>query len=727
MLVPDRTLLTLAFAASLIGVPHGVAQGPPPGTDPVTPWPDAAVAESLKVLATLDSVVRRNRNDAAAWHRRGMISWGLMYRARVGPPYSGLDWTRLGRQADTSLRIAARIAPDTPRYGFNLAQYFMASGVSTMRAQAYTMIEDALDAARDRRDPAFLTDALLEYGRMAWLKYDAVWFQIEMVSGPGGCWFPGGAAWRDAREKWSSTDDVFKAHREAYARCAIPLHGRGEEDYDLAERTFREAYAIAHSPRAFRQIAMVIVDQSRWRDLRTLAREHVRRVPTDGWGWMALALAEHRLRGPMAGALFDTAMATLGAHERDRLVTFQRVLRPADTLTFVNATADRRARLERMHWREADPLWSRAGGDVRTEFLARVAYAELRWTVDELGARGADSDRGEIYIRYGPPDAMGMLRGVMATTFWVYDAGPFFMFEGAATYGTARHARSLAQSLGEVTNKTPATWGNAVAGEIYDIAVRTARFRTGSDSIDFYIAALAPAREIRRSSGTTAPIDAGLWIFNDRDNEIADTASQFTNDGTKVWIRRLAPSSYTYRIEATARNAPDAARVIGSVVAQNDTAGFPGRGFGISDLLVVSRAQPRGAPARWSDFDMMPLLSPASTRGELALIWETYELAARDGQASYSVTLTIEPQRGFTGRVLAEVIGALASAVGVNRREDRVTFTWERNAPHNGIMVDNIALSLGETPPGDYRVTLDVTDGATGRKVSRTTLLSIAQ
>lgn len=727
----SRIIARRAFAAALSVLAAGSAgaQGPPPGADPAVPWPDAAVAESLKVLASLDSAIRRDRRDAAAWYRRGMISWGLLYRARVGPPYRGLDWTRLGRQADTSLRIAKQLAPNNSRYVLSLGQYMLGSGQSSMRAQAYPMFDDALEAARRGGDSVFLAEALIEFGRMVWRRYDAVANTVHVDEPPAGlpeCVFPGGAVWRRAEEQFANVD-AFNAYHNARLECTRPVAGTGESDYARAESHFREAYTVSRGDqRSFRQLAMVMVEKNRWNELRTLARDRVQRVPADGWGWMALALGAYRGGSPDAAeALFDTAFTHFSESERARLGGLQRVLRPRDTLEFLRASADDRMRRTREHWRLADPLWSRAGDDPRTEFLARVAHAEFRWSVDELGSRGADSDRGEILIRYGPPDVIAVIRGAITHTLWDYDTGLFFIFEGAPTFGTSRFVQEWGARIADVTFTKPAAWDNMTRGTIHEMPVRLARFRTSGDSVDLYLAALAPMAAMRRSSAINTQATTLLWLLGEGRADIADTA-RTDADGSRVWMYRLAPANYMYRIEATANGVDDAGRAMEWFRVGEDTAtGFATRGFGISDVVVATRVEPRGTPRRWTDYSVVPALKPVSSSGELAFLWENYDLAARNGESRYSIVLTIQRVRGVRGRVLAEVVGALSSVVGVNRRDDRVTFTWDRTVAHANVLVDNMAVSLRGTPAGNYRVTLEVTDRITNRKTSRTTMVTV--
>ena len=721
------------------------AQGPPPGTDPVTPWPDAAVAESLKVLATLDSVVRRNRNDAAAWHRRGMISWGLMYRARVGPPYGGLDWTLLGRSADSSLRLADALEVRNPRYQLRLAQYMLGTGQTAIRAQAYPRIRAAHTALRRGRDTALLVDAKIEEARISWRFYDAIAHQVDLDSNTAGsavseavgdaieeCRYPDGGAWTRPDSLFSAAKEAFRAYHAVLINCTHPIRNSGERDYLNAENLFRDAYNLAPGTlRAFRQLSMLLAEKNRWRELSSLARDRVRRAADDGWSWMVLGLAAHRLGEHAASlGLFDTALAQLPAVERTRLSALERVMRPSDSSVMRALAPEDRARAERAYWLRADPLWSRSGDDPRTEFLARVTFAELRWSVDELGVRGSDSDRGDIYVRYGPPAVIANLQlkadQPHQIVFWDYDSDLFFGFLGSPTYATVRFQQPFLPRVGDIEYTDPAKWDNILPGKVHEIPVQVARFRAPADSVDVFVASRAPVNAIQEAAATRLDIRGSFWLFDESDLEPPRDSLRFTGDGTRAWIRRVPAGNYLYRIEAFAIDAAEAARALGAIRAGADTAtGFATRGFGASDVLIATAAQLRGTPARWRDFSIAPLLRPATSRDELMLIWELYEMGDRAGQAQYDVAVTIERERSAGGRVLAEILGAIASIARTNRTDDRVTITWSRVAPHAKVMVEYVTMSLRESPAGSYRLTVDVTDRVSGRRASRTMAITV--
>jgi hypothetical protein len=63
----------------------------------------------------------------------------------------------------------------------------------------------------------------------------------------------------------------------------------------------------------------------------------------------------------------------------------------------------------------------------------------------------------------------------------------------------------------------------------------------------------------------------------------------------------------------------------------------------------------------------------------------------------------------------------------VDREADRVIVRFDRVAPHAAVVPDQVRLDLGETPPGRYTLTVEVTDSVTGRKDSRTVPLLIRE
>jgi hypothetical protein len=99
------------------------------------------------------------------------------------------------------------------------------------------------------------------------------------------------------------------------------------------------------------------------------------------------------------------------------------------------------------------------------------------------------------------------------------------------------------------------------------------------------------------------------------------------------------------------------------------------------------------------------------------VIWETYELTERNKTAHFKVTVTLRRDRlrGKTapGRIVARIAGAVS-----NESTDQVTYSFDHTVPFRPIIVDNISLTLGSTPPGTYVLTVKVIDQFTGHDVT---------
>jgi GWxTD domain-containing protein len=526
----------------------------------------------------------------------------------------------------------------------------------------------------------------------------------------------------------------FKAARELIEGNSQPLamDVAGLADFERAFTLFHEAYAA--SPRfrgTFRAVAMLYADRALWGNLETFARAHITSFPRDSLAWLALGLALHRQeKDASARVAFDSALATLGPAERDRLDNWRRVLSPGIAHARSEGSAAERSAVERLYWLASDPVWADAALDTRSEFLARVAYAELRWSVEEFDLSGADSDRGETYVRYGPPDVIAMLGSTAAepadvTTFWMYDSGLMFAFNGMPTFGTARIAHGDQQMVDGLRRALPVRWDNVRAPRMDTVATRIARFRGTRDSADVVIAARLPSPDtIRASMSVSGPVQRHLWILNGDLQRVRAASHALDSAGAHAWTERVRAGAYVFRVEAFGSTARRGSVAIGALDATIQS--FPSNGFGISDVLVAGRIRlPERARLRWTDLEPATSVGAVQRGSRISLVWENYEFGDENGEARYNVTLTLRRERSAAGRIAAEVVGALAAVARVSGGDDEVVVTFERSAPHAAAFADQITLDLGSTPSGTYALTLEVSDRVRGRVATRSSSLVI--
>jgi GWxTD domain-containing protein len=427
---------------------------------------------------------------------------------------------------------------------------------------------------------------------------------------------------------------------------------------------------------------------------------------------MSLGLALQRLdRSDAARAAFDTALTYFPPAERARLDAYERVLSPADTAGYARASVEDRYARRYAYWMGADPLWSQVGNEPHIEFLARVWYAELRWTVKERGVRGADSDRGDVFVRYGPPNIVAgigprAIYGEMAdvVTFWLYDSGLMFTFAGAAGYATARiPAKDLA--LAE-TFKTlsPVRWDNLAKLRIDSMVVQVARFRAASDSVDVLIAANPHYDSIRATSEVDQPVLGAFWLLEGGTRPVFGDTTRIDDGRVLRWTRRVAPGDYLYRIEASATGGSRASKAMAMVNANTDhRTGFALLGFGASDVLLASRTDGAGPGDRWTARRPLPLAGAIPRGATLSVLWENYEFGARDARADYTVSVAIEREEGARGMLAMQLVGVPAADARVDRLANRFAVSFDRVAVHAPAFADVVDLDLRRRRSGVTR------------------------
>jgi hypothetical protein len=493
-----------------------------------------------------------------------------------------------------------------------------------------------------------------------------------------------------------------------------------ERHYLNATAFIERAYAVM--PRdslAWRWMAKTRVTTNRFAELETLGRERISVAPEDPWGWMALGLARQRQRAMHdARVAFDSALVRMRPGDREQLDRIERVLRPSERPLLTGTDSATRASVSAATWQIAKPLWSFDVDDPRTEFLARLAFAEFRWGSLRPRVLGADTYPGQIYVRYGPPVAV-------LNTFWVYDGGLIF----AQEMGNAGRCAVVDRPLNErVKEWQPTRWDNVTESRIDSMPVMAARFRAGRDSVDFFLATRAPMELFDSMRTIDARPFANVWLSSwTRTSDAFHDSLDVVGSGELEFRRRLAAGEYYVRVEAVIPGTRAAGRASATLTMQHDSiTGFSTRGFGMSDLLIATQAEPRGVGAsRWNDLIIRALTRPLRQREKISLIWETYELGEIRRGSNYSVRISLVRDLTPFGAPTLELVGGTPPNVRRRQTVNDFSIEYERTVAPAPVVLDQVALSLGNTPAGNYALIVSVTDRISGRTTSRSTRVVI--
>jgi GWxTD domain-containing protein len=729
----------LTAGAALAWAARAGGQGAPPAAAEAAAL--AAQGDTVQAVALLEAAVRARRDDGAAWHLLGVLRWEQARRGRAPGFIRDAKVIRLLTGADTALRLATQMAPDSGRYHLALSRFSLESGLSTMRFAATGQADQALAAAVRAGDRPLEAQAADAVGMGIWRRYEPVAHRALVVDGQKIQLGPLAAMRRDRAYDYV-TSFVKKIEPPT-----------GTVDYTRALERFRQALAAdPTSLRIARHAYMALAERDRWEELRTLAEQRRQAFPLDAQAPLALGLALHRLQRPReAQAAFDAGLALLDDEERDRLTRFTRVLRPragnapkgtvADSAAYMKLPPAQRRGLEAMYWLLADPLAITPENEARLEFLARVVFADLRWTVDEVGLRGADSDRGDVYVRYGPPDYQVTIPGNSntpaaavdggVTLVWSYRAGYTFFFDLPPGFGNARAAFADNDAWTALRDALPVSWGAGGTTRVVDsIPLRAVRFRAGADSSDLVVTARVPLDSLLGGLAVDrVPLDVDFRIFDQyvRVTGVDGTQVQLRPDSVaaalpRQWTRRLGPGINVVRVEALQADSRRAARAVVRLAPE------PGTGFGVSDVLLGTRpATPAAPPARWRDVAMTAVVDVLPRGAPLGLVWELYEPAPRMGANRYRVEVAVrrDTPGGLGGAVLRVLEGVGRAVTREQRGRDAVRISFDRTVPAAAVQVESLALDLGDAPAGRYRLEVVVTDLVGNRTATRVTTFEL--
>lgn len=752
--VPLRTMPPLVAAlCALVGDVAMAQQAPLPLT--------ATRADSLAALARLDSLVARAEVPAATWHARGLLAWQLSQGKRAVGTRVDREQLRLNQAADSSLVQAVTLEPANVRFLVDFATY-RSQGSPMVRAGATRYIKRAFEAARVQGDSLAVAQMADALGMLAFKDYQVMFGRrMSLGNGPGASLLDILGQQTGARSSWAgyrrggeldriiadrnrsdsdrafgSTSAAESAVRELIESRSVPVGGDpppGVAAFDDALEYFETATRAAPTlPLPWRHRMAALADRRRWEELLVVARERLAIAPWDPDAWLALGLAQHRSDQPGAMASFDSAFAQMTAGTRARLDRVERIMRPKAVKALDVLTPDERTRTMQFVWTAADPLWSVPGNEVRAEYLARVAFAELRFTDEEKGMHGVDTFPGDLHVRYGFPKvtANWSCSGAAAEAdspdsanqtclFWWYAPRLQFIVHYMPIFNRFRAGFDDVAVNEAVQAEAPATWAGAPGIPAIDsIPLRVARFRPDGAQPSVFVSGVVPI-PLMRVEGVRAPTPmARIWMFADGADAVARDSTRPAADGRVVWKLRAPAGDLYARAEAVAEGG-GAAR--GTAFSPSVAAGD---GFAVSDIVVAATVASGAAPARrWYDLAIVPAPDTLPRARGIALAWEIYGLSARDGTQRYAVRLVLEKaSKSVAGRIVAQIGGL----VGVQRGNDRVTLTYERDAAALDVTVEHVALALREAPTGRYTLSVEITDTATGARASRRTPLLIA-
>ncbi|MFC1557380.1 GWxTD domain-containing protein [candidate division KSB1 bacterium] len=453
----------------------------------------------------------------------------------------------------------------------------------------------------------------------------------------------------------------------------------------------------------------------------------------DAYLFLGLGFArkgEHEI----SGAHYRRALSLLGDDERAVFESIDFVHEDFD-LELWKETQTLQDIEEENFWKPKDPLLMTPFNERRMEHYGRIAEANLRFSILSKDIPGWTTDRGRIWIRYGRPyEIKATLGQLYKTQYWYYDVATFVFYANTGDYDNNYRmdifGRANFNELeAEISKLHPDYYEYTPRGRLFEVPVDVARFRDTGNIIDiqyYFGIRLKDIEMVQAAGALRGTIRQGVFLFDDEWTTLAsridtvdirfDSSEYDTSAVGFATFRRslsLQPGSYNLAIELvdTLSGNTGTFRDSLSVVP------FGYEALEISDILIANDITLVDTERDVSRENITVHGNPFHAflkEQPVYLYFEIYNLDAYEGRSRYRIEYGLRPaaEKGLLSRILRQP------------GEEGVSFTSDITGTGNS---DNRILIVDHniTKPGEYLLSVFITDMMNGRTVERTTTVWI--
>jgi GWxTD domain-containing protein len=627
-------------------------------------------------------------------------------------------------KAEDALEKALRISPSDPRYILELAQLRLKQH---MKIDAGRLFGRALSEAQKVGDPEVLADVHFNLGYLKEMEYEVLKNRrlAPLLRGP------------PQTTVGSPIDQRRPRYVNEYLNMSSEIESGIVPKEEMIEH-YRAAirYNPGHVSASIRLMGQLI-DEYRMGEFMAIARQLTAENPERPAPYLYIGLGLHILgREEAAAEAFDNCLDRLTEDERREVENLAEVMRRRDAQEYEALTPEERDEFNSRFWQLSDPLYLTEANERRVEHLSRLAYADLRFAEPENGKRGWQTDRGIIFLRYGPPAEVASF-SAQTTNFgndytvgrrsilWSYGIdGPVFIFRQMPGYRTANFADDYKFVADDIRYMQPAKYDNIPSiPELLDLPVQIARFRAEDPAeVAVEIHAALPLVELSRDLDLEeGEFETGMFLLN-ADGEkvverVLDEMVAYSESGEineyRSWRLLLPPSG----VMVAAVETRDALTWRAAAARETFTiSSFPLDSLAVSDILLADFVRPlTNEPIQRFDYDIAANAGVGYVTGDpIHLYYEVYGLEEdAEGFASIDVSIQVRVKRINRSGGLATLIGGLADSWGFSIvGDDRVELRFSREIKMDGRdrVTEYLSLDPRDVPPGEYEIRLRVWD-----------------
>lgn len=425
--------------------------------------------------------------------------------------------------------------------------------------------------------------------------------------------------------------------------------------------------------------------------------------------WAIRGLALHSA-GDFAGAdsAFESALVRLSDVERCRWEDITDLLPSRYARAYRRADCAARRPLADRAWLLADPLWSDAGNDRRTEHYSRLVLSELERESRSTYDLSWGEDMQRMVVRYGWPSHWSRLRASLnETSVHVigHEQHPAFQF--FPTDSVLTDLRAVTSDAWDWRSRDAASrYQPSFASRVVRVDALVTRFPRGDSTV------VVTAIDASRDAALASPEAAVYLTVRDSLGKTGATMRLRTTAGKASGRLATAGALALLGVDVV----DSTRRTLGVVRESIEPIQRAADGARLSDPLLYADPDRQDATLD----DVWPrALGTATLRvgARVGLYWElTRDVAAID---SVSWTVTVVPRE-------AGLLRRLVRALRLRPGTAPVHVSFREPLPAGGTAARALAVDLRLLPTGTYDLTVRA-DLAAGSHVSATRRLAIAR
>jgi GWxTD domain-containing protein len=524
---------------------------------------------------------------------------------------------------------------------------------------------------------------------------------------------------------------------------------------------------------AYHRLALLYYESGRFQSMRKVLQQAIEKNPKDKDAYLFLGLCHHKMGFyDMAFQAYEQAKSLMPPDELLFFNSIEPLTNPQISEEVLALSDEQKNPYQENFWKSRDPYYLTEYNERLLEHYGRVAYANLRFSLPEHGVEGWKSDRGRVYIRFGPTlnriftgpnidlktdeeglqyfglNEMPINRSTVLDNFkaakeiWVYNNFSF-IFEDRFLSGDFKFnwpdialgnfVRDDLDVFNRMIKESPESYEHDYGGKKFNLPYYLADFRGESGQTKVATCCAFQVKDIdflQFERHFEANLNRGIFFFTPEwDEQLAirdtitftieelDSSSLSKNYYILTWLT-VPPGDYHYGLELRDLKSQN----VGVEHADIQIEKYGYENLQMSDVLVGWGTNDPGK-GKW----MTPNSSKIFLSGKsFTIYYEIYNLKIDEtGNTRFQIDETFERSEIKTKGVF-KLLNGLGELIGISQKGESVSTSYIYLSDQPAEKISK-SLQLNTDVTGDFHLQIKITDLIAQQKANKLIELKIVK